>query len=114
VIPEFPPPSVIAKPPLAVVAGRVARVGLGHAGRGHVGERGRDWRRIAASYSRDRVLIGEIWLPDHERLARYLRPDELHSVFNFDFLCCAWEAPALREVIGTTLDSHARVGAQQP
>jgi alpha-glucosidase len=71
----------------------------------------RDWRRIAASYSTDRVLIGEIWLPDHERLARYLRPDELHSVFNFDFLCCAWEAPALREVIDATLDSHARVGA---
>jgi alpha-glucosidase len=71
----------------------------------------RDWRRIAGSYSRDRVLIGEIWLPDRERLARYLRPDELHSVFNFDFLCCAWEAPALREVIDATLDSHARVGA---
>ena len=32
-------------------------------------------------------------------------------MFNFDFLCCAWEAPALREVIDATLDSHARVGA---
>ena len=71
----------------------------------------REWRQIAASYSRDRVLIGEVWLPDHERLARYLRPDELHSVFNFDFLCCAWDAAALREVIDATLDSHARVGA---
>jgi alpha-glucosidase len=52
-----------------------------------------------------------VWLPDHERLARYLRPDELHSAFNFDFLCCAWDAVALRGVIDDTFDSHARVGA---
>jgi alpha-glucosidase len=59
----------------------------------------------------DRVLIGEVWLPDAQRLARYLLPDELHSVFNFDFLCCAWDAAALRGVIDTTLDAHDRVGA---
>jgi alpha-glucosidase len=71
----------------------------------------REWRRIADSYPGERVLIGEVWLPDTERLIRYLRPDELHSAFNFDFLCCAWEAARLREVIDVTLDSHARVGA---
>ena len=71
----------------------------------------REWRRIADSYPGERVLIGEVWLPDAERLTRYLRPDELHSAFNFDFLCCAWDATRLREVIDVTLDSHARVGA---
>jgi alpha-glucosidase len=71
----------------------------------------REWRRIADSYPGQRVLIGEVWLPDAERLTRYLRPDELHSAFNFDFLCCAWDAARLREVIDVTLDSHARVGA---
>ncbi len=35
----------------------------------------------------------------------------MHSVFNFDFLCCAWDAAALRAVIDTTLDAHDRVGA---
>ena len=70
-----------------------------------------EWRRIADSYPGDRVLIGEVWLPDVQRLARYLRPDEMHSVFNFDFLCCAWDAAALRGVIDTTLDAHDRVGA---
>jgi hypothetical protein len=54
-----------------------------------------EWRRIADSYPGHRVLIGEVWLPDAQRLARYLRPDELHSAFNFDFLCCAWDAGAL-------------------
>jgi alpha-glucosidase len=71
----------------------------------------RAWRRIAGQYPGDRVLIGEVWLPDVERMTRYLRPGELHSVFNFDFLRCPWEGAVLRAVIDATLESHARVGA---
>jgi alpha-glucosidase len=62
----------------------------------------RAWRRIADSYPGERVLIGEIWLPDAARLARYTRPDELHSVFNFPYLSCPWDAGALREAIDAT------------
>ena len=43
-----------------------------------------------------RVLIGEIWLPDPDRFAIYLRPDEMHTAFNFDFLACPWDAAELR------------------
>jgi alpha-glucosidase len=57
------------------------------------------------------VLIGEIWLPDANRFARYLRPDELHTVFNFPYLCCPWDAAGLREVIDSTLAFHAAAGA---
>ena len=32
------------------------------------------------------MLVGEVWLADADRFARYLRPDELHTAFNFDFL----------------------------
>ena len=35
--------------------------------------------------------------PTPSRLARYLRPDELHTAFNFDFLAAPWEAGALRD-----------------
>jgi len=70
----------------------------------------RSWRAIAAQYA-DRVLIGEIWLPDATRFARYLSADELHTVFNFPYLCCAWDAAQLREVIDSTLELHAPVGA---
>lgn len=62
----------------------------------------RSWRRIADEYG-DRTLIGEVWLPDPERLAAYLRPDELHTVFNFPFLGCPWEPSQLRTVIEETL-----------
>ena len=71
----------------------------------------RSWRTIADGYDPPRALIGELWLEDAERFARYLRPDELHGAFNFDFLCCAWEANALRACIDTTLRIHAPVGA---
>ena len=48
----------------------------------------RSWRPSPTSYDPPRVLIGEVWLEDRDRFARYLRPDELHGAFNFDFLAC--------------------------
>lgn len=71
----------------------------------------RSWRAVADSYAEPRILIGEIWVPDAERFARYLRPDELHTAFNFDFLTRPWAADQLRTSIDTTLAAHAPVGA---
>jgi alpha-glucosidase len=71
----------------------------------------RGWRRIADSYPGTRILVGEVWLPDAERFARYLRPDEMHTAFNFDFLACPWEPARLRTSIDTTLAAHAPVSA---
>ena len=71
----------------------------------------RSWRAIADSYDDERVLIGELWLPDADRFARYLRSDELHTAFNFDFLACPWDAARLRTSIDTTLAAHAPVDA---
>jgi len=70
----------------------------------------RAWRKVADEYP-DRVLIGEVWLPDAARLARYLRRDELHTVFNFPYLCCPWDAAELRAVIDSTLEFHAAASA---
>ncbi|WP_435178565.1 glycoside hydrolase family 13 protein [Actinacidiphila sp. bgisy145] len=71
----------------------------------------RSWRRIADSYPGVRILVGEVWLPDAERFARYLRPDEMHTAFNFDFLACPWEPDRLRTSIDVTLAAHAPVSA---
>lgn len=71
----------------------------------------RGWRAIADSYPGTRVLVGEIWLPDVERFAKYLRPDELHTAFNFDFLARPWDAREMRASIDQTLAAHAPVGA---
>jgi alpha-glucosidase len=71
----------------------------------------RSWRGIAESYPGTRLLVGEIWLPDMDRFARYLRPDELHTAFNFDFLSRPWDAASLRASIDLTIAAHAPVGA---
>ena len=67
----------------------------------------RAWRRLTDSYPDERILIGEVWLPDRERFARYLGADELHTAFNFDFLGAAWDADRMRAVIDGTLADHA-------
>ncbi|MEU5366889.1 glycoside hydrolase family 13 protein [Streptomyces sp. NPDC005925] len=69
----------------------------------------RSWRAVADEYGG--VFVGEVWLPDAERFARYLRPDELHTAFNFNFLTCPWDADRLRRAVDATLAEHAPVGA---
>ncbi|MGW9166711.1 glycoside hydrolase family 13 protein [Agromyces sp. NPDC055658] len=71
----------------------------------------RSWRRIADSYDGTRVLVGEVWVPDASRFAAYLRPDEMHTAFNFDFMSRPWQADELRASIDLMLAAHAPVGA---
>jgi alpha-glucosidase len=68
-------------------------------------------RRAVADKYPGRVLIGEVWLPDADRMARYVSPGELNTVFNFPYLNCPWDAARLREVIDNTMELHAPVGA---
>jgi alpha-glucosidase len=82
-----------------------------HWDRDEVHEVYRRWRRIAEEYPGDRVFVAEAWVPNAERFARYLRPDELHTAFNFAFLQAGWDATALRRAIDTTLDRLRAVGA---
>jgi alpha-glucosidase len=55
--------------------------------------------------------VGEVWLDDPKRFAAYLRPDEMHAAFNFDFMTQPWDAAAMRASIERTLREHAPVGA---
>ncbi|GAB1510841.1 glycoside hydrolase family 13 protein [Actinophytocola sp. KF-1] len=71
----------------------------------------RDWRRLAQEYGPDRIFVAEAWVASPERLARYVRPDELHTAFNFDFLRCSWSAASFRSVIDTSLQALGAVGA---
>ncbi len=71
----------------------------------------RAWRRVADEYEGERVLVGEVWLDDAERFARYLRPGEMHTAFNFGFMTQPWSAAAMRASIERTLAEHAPVGA---
>ncbi|MGG2465680.1 glycoside hydrolase family 13 protein [Streptomyces sp. RGM 3693] len=75
----------------------------------------RAWRRLLDGYGencgREVIGVAEAWAPSIERLALYVRPDELHQAFNFQFLNTAWDAEALRGVIDSSLAATVAVGA---
>ncbi|MFI2714070.1 alpha-amylase family glycosyl hydrolase [Micromonospora sp. NPDC018662] len=71
----------------------------------------REWRRLLDSYAGERVLVAEAWVEPAERLARYVRPDEMHQAFNFEYLMAAWTAPAQYAVITRSLEATDAVGA---
>ena len=52
----------------------------------------RDWRKIAESYSPERLLLGETWVAERERLAAYYGDnDELQLGFNFPFAFASFD-----------------------
>ena len=70
----------------------------------------RVWRRILDEYSPPRIGVAEAWVMPGRR-ARYVRPDELHQAFNFDFLQAPWDCAALVDVIEASLREAGGVGA---
>jgi alpha-glucosidase len=71
----------------------------------------RSWREVSDTYPGAQIFVAEAWVANSERMARYVRPGELHTAFNFDFLRCAWDAARFREVIDDSLAALAAVGA---
>ncbi|MDQ3383200.1 MAG: glycoside hydrolase family 13 protein, partial [Actinomycetota bacterium] len=77
----------------------------------------REWRAVLESYNpgadpeQDRILCAEAWVEPVERAMAYIRADEMHQAFNFDFLQSAWAARELREVITHSLAAAEMVGA---
>jgi alpha-glucosidase len=71
----------------------------------------RDWHKVLQEYEGDRVLCGEAWVEPLEKLARWVRPDEMQQTFNFGYLETPWETDALRHVIDRSISVFASVGA---
>lgn len=63
----------------------------------------RSWRKIFDSYADQRMSVAEVFVYPSSRAARYVRSDELHQVFNFNFMMLEWNARAMEESIKTTL-----------
>ncbi len=72
----------------------------------------RGWRRILEAYDGDRMAVAEAWTRTPEAMARYVRDDELHQAFNFHWLLAGWSAPALGQVVESTLAALAEVGGE--
>ncbi len=62
------------------------------------------WRELTNSYDGDRMLVGEVFLYDVPRIARYVSDTRLHQAFNFTVMQTPWGASPLRETIETALE----------
>jgi alpha-glucosidase len=81
-----------------------------HWDRPGVHEINRRWRAVLDACDRDVMMVAEAWvLP--ESLPLYLRPDEYHQSFNFDFLTTPWDRDAAVEAIDRAVTAAAAVGS---
>jgi alpha-glucosidase len=71
----------------------------------------RRWRKVLDEYDGDRMMVAEAWVHPPQRLARYVRDDEMQQAFNFDYLLTHWNADAFRDVVTRSLAVSAAVGA---
>ncbi|GAB3435701.1 glycoside hydrolase family 13 protein [Actinophytocola sediminis] len=67
-------------------------------------------RKVLDGYP-NAMAVGEVWVTDNERLARYLRPDELHLGFNFRLVLTEFDAAQVRTTIEESLSAAATAGA---
>ncbi len=71
----------------------------------------RRWHNVLEEYDGERALTAEAWVPDLDRLALYVRPDEMQQAFNFEFLTAPWDAATYRRVISASIAANEAVGA---
>jgi alpha-glucosidase len=53
------------------------------------------------------MAVGEVWVHDDERLARYVAADELHLAFNFQLVTAEWTLDGIRTAVLDSLETVA-------
>jgi len=70
----------------------------------------RRFRRVIDEFD-DRAMCAEASMSPLPRLAMWVRPDEYHQSFNFDYMHCAYEPVALKKIITDSIVEYGKVGA---
>lgn len=70
----------------------------------------RRFRRVIDEYD-DRAMCAEASMSPLPRLAMWVRPDEYHQSFNFDYMHGDYEPSAMKKIITDSIVEYARVGA---
>ena len=65
----------------------------------------------STEYGDDRILVAEAWVYPLDRMAHWVRSDEMHQAFNFAYLETPWDADAQRRIITDSLRAFGAVGA---
>ena len=75
-----------------------------------VHEINRKFRKVIDSYD-DRIMAGEAWIMPLTRMAEWVRSDEYHQAFNFDYMFAAWSKEGQKRSITDSLKAFGHVGA---
>ena len=74
----------------------------------------REWRAVLnekeAELDKELMMVAEAWVKA-ENVPLYLRPDEYHQSFNFDFLGCPWDRQQMKTSINRALVDAASVNS---
>lgn len=70
----------------------------------------RRFRRVIEEFD-DRAMCAEASMSPLPRLAMWVRPDEYHQSFNFDYMHCAYEPAALKKIVTDSIVEYGKVGA---
>lgn len=79
-------------------------------GQPQVHEINRKFRKVINSYD-DRIMAGEAWIMPLTRMAEWVRSDEYHQAFNFDYMFAAWSKEGQKRSITDSLKAFGDVGA---
>ena len=71
----------------------------------------RSWRKHFDSFEKPIMAVAEAWVHPPVNGVAYVRPDELHQIFNFDLLIAPFDAKNLFRLINNTIDMLKDVGA---
>ena len=70
----------------------------------------RGFRKVIDEYD-NRAMAAEAWILPLSKMAKWVRKDEYHQAFNFEYLATEWEAKRLKEVVDESLFEFGAVGA---
>ena len=70
----------------------------------------RRFRKVIDEFE-DRAMCAEASMSPLPRLAMWVRPDEYHQSFNFDYMHCAYEPAAVKKIVTDSLVEYGKVGA---
>ncbi|WP_167132535.1 glycoside hydrolase family 13 protein [Paramicrobacterium chengjingii] len=71
----------------------------------------REWNQVLAEYPGQRVLCAEAWVDPPQKMALWVRPDEMQQAFNFPYLETPWNSTELRNIIDESIAAFSAVGA---
>ena len=70
----------------------------------------RRFRRVVDEFD-DRAMCAEASMSPLPRLAMWVRPDEYHQSFNFDYMHSAYEPAAIKKIVTDSIVEYGKVGA---